>query len=341
MLVGDEPELPYERPPLSKDYLRGEAPREQARVHPEGFYAEHDIELLTGTAVTAIDTAARAVDARRAARRLAYDRLLLATGLRAAAAVGAGRRARRRPPPARRSPTATRIAAALAARRPRGDRRRRLDRHGGGGVGAAEGARGHGRRARRDAARARARPRGRRALRAAAPRARRRRCTPASRSRAWRGRDASSASCSPTARALDADLLVAGLGAIPRTALAERAGLAVENGVVCDERACRPAIRTCSPPATSPTPSTRSTGAGCASSTGPTRCTSRRWRRRRCSASPPRYDRLPYFFSDQYDVGMEYRGLRGRRRRARDPRRRRALRVRRLLAARGPHDRGA
>jgi len=37
VLIGDEPELPYERPPLSKDYLRGEAPREQARVHEEGF----------------------------------------------------------------------------------------------------------------------------------------------------------------------------------------------------------------------------------------------------------------------------------------------------------------
>ena len=52
--------------------------------------------------------------------------------------------------------------------------------------------------------------------------------------------------------ALDADLLVCGLGAIPRTALAERAGLAVENGVGAT-RACRPATRTCSPPATSPT----------------------------------------------------------------------------------------
>src|SRR6185295_19121056 len=61
VLIGDEPELPYERPPLSKDYLRGEAPREQARVHSEGFYAEHDIELLTATAVTEIDTAARSV----------------------------------------------------------------------------------------------------------------------------------------------------------------------------------------------------------------------------------------------------------------------------------------
>ena len=71
VLIGDEPELPYERPPLSKDYLRGESPREQARVHPEGFYAEHDIELRTSTAVTAIDTArARRHALRRRAARL-------------------------------------------------------------------------------------------------------------------------------------------------------------------------------------------------------------------------------------------------------------------------------
>ena len=79
MLVGDEPELPYERPPLSKDYLRGESPREQARVHPEAFYAEHDIELLTGTAVTALDAAARTVTL-STGETLGYDRLLLATG---------------------------------------------------------------------------------------------------------------------------------------------------------------------------------------------------------------------------------------------------------------------
>ena len=55
VLIGAEPERPYERPPLSKDYLRGESPREKAYVHAEGFYAEHDIELITGTAVAALD----------------------------------------------------------------------------------------------------------------------------------------------------------------------------------------------------------------------------------------------------------------------------------------------
>ena len=51
VLLGDEPDRPYERPPLSKDYLRGEAEREAAYVHPAGFYAEQDIELRLETTV--------------------------------------------------------------------------------------------------------------------------------------------------------------------------------------------------------------------------------------------------------------------------------------------------
>jgi 3-phenylpropionate/trans-cinnamate dioxygenase ferredoxin reductase component len=79
VLIGSEPELPYERPPLSKEYLRGEAPREKARVHEEGFYESHDVELRTGTTATAIDTAAREVEL-DGGERLKYDRLLIATG---------------------------------------------------------------------------------------------------------------------------------------------------------------------------------------------------------------------------------------------------------------------
>jgi 3-phenylpropionate/trans-cinnamate dioxygenase ferredoxin reductase component len=48
VLIGAEDELPYERPPLSKEYLRGEAGREKVYVHEEGFYDEHEIELLRG-----------------------------------------------------------------------------------------------------------------------------------------------------------------------------------------------------------------------------------------------------------------------------------------------------
>jgi 3-phenylpropionate/trans-cinnamate dioxygenase ferredoxin reductase subunit len=55
VLVGDEHELPYERPPLSKAVLRGEAAPETTRVHDDGFYATHDIELLTGRTVEVLD----------------------------------------------------------------------------------------------------------------------------------------------------------------------------------------------------------------------------------------------------------------------------------------------
>ncbi|MGH2967605.1 MAG: FAD-dependent oxidoreductase, partial [Solirubrobacteraceae bacterium] len=58
VLVGAEGERPYERPPLSKEYLRGEAGREKVYVHDEGFYAEHGIELRTSTRVVGLEPAA-------------------------------------------------------------------------------------------------------------------------------------------------------------------------------------------------------------------------------------------------------------------------------------------
>ena len=79
VLVGAEPERPYERPALSKDYLRGTSEREKLFVHEEGFYAEHDIELLTATTVSAIDPSAREIRI-DSCDRLRFDRLLLATG---------------------------------------------------------------------------------------------------------------------------------------------------------------------------------------------------------------------------------------------------------------------
>ena len=79
ILIGGEPERPYERPPLSKDYLRGEADREKARVHDEGFYADHAIELRTGTTAERLDVRAREV-VLEGGERVGFDRLLLATG---------------------------------------------------------------------------------------------------------------------------------------------------------------------------------------------------------------------------------------------------------------------
>ena len=79
VLIGDEAERPYERPPLSKDYLMGKAERETIYVHPESWYAEHDVDLRLGTQVTAVDPAAREVRLADGTR-VGYAKLLLATG---------------------------------------------------------------------------------------------------------------------------------------------------------------------------------------------------------------------------------------------------------------------
>src|SRR5690242_7674441 len=79
ILIGDEPERPYERPPLSKDYLRGDAARETIYVHPEGFYVEHDVELCLGRRAAELDLGAREL-VLDDGEWLRYDRLLLTTG---------------------------------------------------------------------------------------------------------------------------------------------------------------------------------------------------------------------------------------------------------------------
>src|SRR3954453_6288695 len=78
-LVGAEPHLPYERPPLSKGYLMGKDELDVAFVHPEAWYAEHDVTLRRSTRATAIDRDARRVRLDDG-EDLPYDRLLLTTG---------------------------------------------------------------------------------------------------------------------------------------------------------------------------------------------------------------------------------------------------------------------
>jgi 3-phenylpropionate/trans-cinnamate dioxygenase ferredoxin reductase subunit len=79
VLLGSEEHLPYERPPLSKGYLKTGEGLDDAFVHDAGWYAEHDIEVRTGSTVAAIDRDAREV-VTADGERTAYDRLLLATG---------------------------------------------------------------------------------------------------------------------------------------------------------------------------------------------------------------------------------------------------------------------
>jgi 3-phenylpropionate/trans-cinnamate dioxygenase ferredoxin reductase component len=79
VLIGNETERPYERPPLSKEYLLGKAERDVIYVHPQAWYAEHGIDLRLGVNVTGIDPAAHEVTLDDGSR-IGYAKLLLATG---------------------------------------------------------------------------------------------------------------------------------------------------------------------------------------------------------------------------------------------------------------------
>src|SRR5580698_7778288 len=80
-LIGEEPIPPYQRPPLSKAWLKGEADEDALTLKPESFYAEHGIDLRLGVRAEAIDRAAGRVRLSRG-EDLAYDILILATGAR-------------------------------------------------------------------------------------------------------------------------------------------------------------------------------------------------------------------------------------------------------------------
>ena len=305
VLVGDEPELPYERPPLSKDYLRGESPREQARVHEDGFYADHDIELLTGTTVTDLNAAARDVTL-STGERLGYDRLLLATGSepRRLSVPGAQLDGVHH---LRTLADSDAIAAAL-------EPGARAVIAGGGWIGmeVAASARQKGLDVTivelEDVPLSRALGREAGLIYARLHREHGVQLHTGVAVARVEGEGRVERVVLADGRALDADMLVCGLGAIPRTVLAERAGLAVENGVVCDA-----SLQTSDPHVFA--------AGDIANAEHPfygRRVRVEHWANalnqpevaaRAMLGKPATYDKLPYFFSDQYDAGMEYRGL--------------------------------
>jgi 3-phenylpropionate/trans-cinnamate dioxygenase ferredoxin reductase subunit len=305
VLVGDEPEAPYERPPLSKDYLRGESPREQARVHEDGFYAEHDIELLTGTTVTDLNAAARDVTL-STGERLGYDRLLLATGSepRRLSVPGAELDGVHH---LRTFADSDAIAAALKPGA-------RAVIAGGGWIGmeVAASARQKGLDVTivelEDVPLSRALGREAGLIYARLHREHGVQLHTGVAVARVEGEGRVERVVLADGRALDADLLVCGLGAIPRTELARRAGLAVENGVLTDA-----SLQTSDPHVFA--------AGDIANAEHPfygRRVRVEHWANalnqpevaaRAMLGKPATYDKLPYFFSDQYDAGMEYRGL--------------------------------
>lgn len=79
VLIGDEDERPYDRPPLSKDYLLGKSEKEKIFLHPPDWYTERDVDLRVGTSATAVDRDRHTVSTQDG-ESIAYDKLLLATG---------------------------------------------------------------------------------------------------------------------------------------------------------------------------------------------------------------------------------------------------------------------
>jgi 3-phenylpropionate/trans-cinnamate dioxygenase ferredoxin reductase subunit len=78
-LIGAEPHPPYERPPLSKDYLTGDKPFERMLIRPEAFWRERNVDLVPGTAIARIDPGAKLLTS-QAGERFGYGNLVWATG---------------------------------------------------------------------------------------------------------------------------------------------------------------------------------------------------------------------------------------------------------------------
>jgi 3-phenylpropionate/trans-cinnamate dioxygenase ferredoxin reductase component len=305
VLVGDEPELPYERPPLSKAYLIGKAPREDAQVQPKAFYEEHDIELVTGVRASRIDVAGHTV-VLADGRTFAYDRLLLATGS-----------VPRRPPidgidlpgvhVLRTVAHADALREAFAARP-------RVAIIGAGWIGCevAAAARAH------DAEVTLIEAGGAPLERVLGPelggvfaRVHRehgvRLLTGAGVER-LEGADRVERIVLAGGETIDCDLVVVGVGVAPDTALASEAGLAVDDGVTTDEhlRTSAPDVFAAGDVASALHPRygrhVRVEHWANALNQGPAAARSMLDR-------GEAYTRLPYFFSDQYDTGLEYAGL--------------------------------
>ncbi|HET6831192.1 MAG TPA: FAD-dependent oxidoreductase [Solirubrobacterales bacterium] len=305
VLIGTEDELPYERPPLSKDYLRGEAKREDARVHPESFYRDGSIELRTATSVTAIDPGAREVEL-DGGERLGWDKLLLATGSEP----------RRLELPGSELDGVLYLrelddADAIATRLEPGAR---LAVIGAGWIGSEVAASARQLGAEVEIVERAARPLehvlGAEASDFYARVHREHGVTlhAGAELERFEGTGQVEAVRLGDGATIDCDLVVVGVGIAPRTGLAEAAGLEVDDGIVTDERLATsaPGIFACGDVANAQHPfyGRRLRVEHWANALHQPETAARAMLGKDAS-----YERIPYFFSDQYDVGMEYAGF--------------------------------
>ena len=303
VLIGAEEHLPYERPPLSKGYLLGTAALDSAYVQPAQWYADNDVALRLGTRVTALDPARHVVVTE--ADEQPYAQLVLATGARPRR-LDLADESGAEVAYLRTIDDSDRIRAAPHAWPRRGDRGRRLDRARGGGGRGRGGRPGDRSRGSGAAAGARPRTRGRNPVGDDPPRSRRRRTH-----RCLRGRD--------LARRRDPRRRLGHRGrpggrrrrrGAPGPSSPPLRGSPPTTGSSSTPR-CGRRRPTCSLSVTSPTRSTRCCTGGSGWSTGTRLCVRPAPSPTRSSASRSSYGELPYFFSDQYDVGLEYVGSPG------------------------------
>jgi 3-phenylpropionate/trans-cinnamate dioxygenase ferredoxin reductase component len=305
VLLGAEDERPYERPPLSKEYLRGEAGREKVYVHDAGFYDEQDIELRLGRRAVALDVSASEIGLDDG-ERLRYDRLLLTTGAA----------------PRRLTTPGSELDGVLYLRSVEDcdALRQRLDRGGSvvvvgaGWIGAEV------------AASARQRGLDVTVLDPAAVPLERvlgaeigaiyrdihsdhgTRMLMGTGVEAFEGGTAVERVRTSDGRVLECDFVVIGVGVEPRTELAAEAGLTIDNGIAVDEqlRTSAPAVFAAGDVANAHHPfygeRIRVEHWANALNQGPAAA-------RSMLGGESAYDRLPYFLSDQYEVGMEYSGF--------------------------------
>jgi 3-phenylpropionate/trans-cinnamate dioxygenase ferredoxin reductase component len=303
-LIGEEGERPYERPPLSKEFLRGEAGAEKLFVHKEGYYDAVDIELRLGQKVMAIDVAGNAV-VLASGERAPYTSLLLCTGARP----------RRLPLPGAELPGVhyLRDLASSAILRGAIERASRVAVIGAGWVGCEVAAS--------------ARQLGAPVSMVEVAQFPLQKALGPELGRFYRdihydhgvdmhfgvepealiGSDAVEGVRLADGCTLPADVVVVGIGAVPRTELAEQAGIEVENGILTDEylETSLRGVFAAGDVANSFHPlwgaQLRVEHWANARHQGPAAARNMLGRR-----EP--FSRVPYFYSDQYDVGMEYSG---------------------------------
>jgi 3-phenylpropionate/trans-cinnamate dioxygenase ferredoxin reductase subunit len=303
VLVGAERERPYERPPLSKEYLRGEAERNVVFVHGTSFYADNEIELRLEESAIDVDADHRDLSL-DTGERLTFDRLLLATGAEPRRLTVPGSELE--------AIHYLRTLADSDALRERLDAGGKLVVVGAGWIGAEVAAS--------------ARQRGVEVTLIGPSLVPLERVLGAEVGAVYRdihldhgvemllgdgvasfeGDGMVERVRTERGRTIDCAAVVVGVGATPRTQLAAAAGLAVENGILVDGRLQTgvPGIFAAGDVANQLHPRLgrlRVEHWDNALHQGPAAA-------RGMLGSAERYERLPYFFSDQYDVGMEYSG---------------------------------